>query len=651
MWILDAAIDGGSIRFFGRGGERRRVTYTPAFSFVIEDPHRHREMLDALDDRYGLSECRIETIFGVEDGYSIVASRRVAGLIEEQSGHTARIYNLDLRADQRFLAEAGITFCAVPGEDRFSPVFDRTLATMEIEVSDPPYRSRRVHGITVDGDAITGPVIDRLAGLIDDVDPDLILFPHADYWMPILIDKAEREGVIVPISRTGRYSRLSARSYWSYGQMVHREGAVIPEGRCLIDTDRSFTYRECGLAGVLFAARLTGLSPNLTARFTPGTLISSYENYEAIRRGIAVPYRKWDAEGSRPISMLREADKGGMIFQPVPGVYDDLLQVDFTSMYPSIIVGQNLSPETVTGSTGEGFLASVLAPVLALRIRTKGLKKEEPRYAGMDSLLKWMLVTSFGYTGYRNAKFGRIEVHEAVTRHAREILIRAKEIAEDAGCTVLHGIVDSLWVTGGDSETFIRETERETGIATESEEYHWIAFLPMADGTGAYNRYFGRLRGGGMKIRGVAARRRDTPPYVRSFQEGLFAILERAGSAGDLPGLAGEARRMLHDAIRGLPAAAMEDLVITRRVSRTEYTRRCLEASAIRAYGMAGVPVEAGMEIGYVVRDGKRLLVDPPWEATTADLQYYQVLLERALEEVAPVFSPRRGDDNGERRG
>jgi DNA polymerase I len=40
------------------------------------------------------------------------------------------------------------------------------------------------------------------------------------------------------------------------------------------------------------ASRLSGLSPNLTSRFTPGTLISSYEVFEALRRGVAVPFRK-----------------------------------------------------------------------------------------------------------------------------------------------------------------------------------------------------------------------------------------------------------------------------------------------------------------------------------------------------------------------
>jgi hypothetical protein len=48
---------------------------------------------------------------------------------------------------------------------------------------------------------------------------------------------------------------------------------MIPEGRILIDTAKSFVYAESGLKGVLMASRLSGLSPNLTSRFTPGTLM------------------------------------------------------------------------------------------------------------------------------------------------------------------------------------------------------------------------------------------------------------------------------------------------------------------------------------------------------------------------------------------
>ena len=92
------------------------------------------------------------------------------------------------------------------------------------------------------------------------------------------------------ISRTGFLKPMASRSYWSYGKINHKEGAVIPEGRIPIDTARSFVYAESGLKGVLMASRLSGLSPNLTSRITPGTLTSSYEVFEALRRGMAVPF-------------------------------------------------------------------------------------------------------------------------------------------------------------------------------------------------------------------------------------------------------------------------------------------------------------------------------------------------------------------------
>ena len=85
-------------------------------------------------------------------------------------------------------------------------------------------------------------------------------------------------------------------------------------------------------------------------------------------------------------------------------------------MYPSIIVQANLSPETVGHPERVGFLPTVLKPLLELRIKTKQLKKADPRFAGIDAILKGMLVTCFGYTGYKDAKFGRIEMHEGITR-------------------------------------------------------------------------------------------------------------------------------------------------------------------------------------------------------------------------------------------
>lgn len=76
----------------------------------------------------------------------------------------------------------------------------------------------------------------------------------------------------------------------------------------------------------------------------------------------------------RNICDLKATDKGGMIFQPDPGVYEKIHQIDFTSLYPSIIVKYNRSPETIEHPEKKGFRSTVLASLLNLRIETKRLK-------------------------------------------------------------------------------------------------------------------------------------------------------------------------------------------------------------------------------------------------------------------------------------
>ena len=65
-------------------------------------------------------------------------------------------------------------------------------------------------------------------------------------------------------------------------------------------------------------------------------------------------------------------------------------------------------------------------------------EKRREIYDRKQTALKWMLVTSFGYLGYRNARFGRIEAHEAVTAFGRESLLQAKEICEEQGFELRH---------------------------------------------------------------------------------------------------------------------------------------------------------------------------------------------------------------------
>jgi DNA polymerase I len=642
MWITDSCYRDGVEIWEKTGRSTRRITvpYNPGFYLQLPDEALHRELLDALESDYGATESRFRTVYGPCEGWMVPAGRDVAMAIERQTGYAAQLYNVDIRLDQRYLAEQGQVPCCGEGEERFSTDLSLPFRVLELQAQGNPFAGDRFCSIRIVHDReeqLCGPepeVLGDLAGLLGSFDPDVILFPLSDLLLPRLLAAAKKRGIGLPFSRSGRYRKMAEKSYWSYGRTEYRAGSLIPDGRILIDTSQSFHYRESGLPGIILGARLTGLSPNLTARFTSGTLISAYEVYEAIRRGIAVPFRKSDPEVVRRFADLKGADRGGMMLQPVPGLYEQVHEIDFTSLYPSIIVAFNLSPETLADPGRQGFLPEVLEPLLALRKESKMRKAADPSLAGIDSILKWMLVTCFGYTGYKNAKFGRIEVHEKVTGYAREILIRTKDIAEEMGLSVLHGIVDCLWVQGEPAARLKEAVERDTGLHTTLDTYDWLVFLPLADGFGAYNRYFGRLSDGSLKQRGIAARRGDTPAYIREMQEKMLCLLAGARDRPSLLECREQVGRIYREAADGLAEAMPASLAIHRQISRLRYTRACPEASAVAACLAAGIDLSPGMDVSYVVADARTWEVELDWKAGRVDLGYYRKLLGKAWQEI-----------------
>lgn len=634
MLILDVCSAKKGVNLWLKGGSVRRrfIRHDDSFLIYFPDRHKHAELIDGLETRYRVEEVTFRTIFGEKDGYRIHAPRRIARMIESQAPE-AEIYNADIRREMEYLAVRELSCLSEPFQNRFDLSIPE-LKVFECRVRfDDPVNPSRITAIesklfSVEGREKT--VIEEFMSFIDSFNPDVILMENADIAARMMFEKCKEYGIDFTISR-GKSRFMKENSYYSYGAVKHRKSALIPEGRILVDTT-SFAFREYGLKGILFSSRLTGLSANLTSRFTPGTLISSYEVYEALKRGMAVPFRKRDAEKPRSIEELRKNDKGGLILQPEPGVFDNISQIDFTSMYPAIIVKYNLSPESI-GNGKKGFLSTILKPLLELRIKTKRIKKTNPEIEGIDTALKWMLVTCFGYTGFRNAKFGSISVHERITSIGREILLKSIRIAEESGAEVIHAMVDSIFVRNSNGNLKER-IERETGLFAEEDRYHWIAFLPRKDGFGAPARYYGLLENGGMKLRGVMARRRDTPEFIRKAQLEMFDLLKRAKTLDELAELENGLKEIYRKNLLTIKYSDPEEFFIRKRISRTSYSRNSLEASAVRELRRLGVKLSPGMEIEYVVVDFKWKLVSVK-NPESIDVEYYTKLLEKAYGEVA----------------
>ncbi len=512
------------------------------------------------------------------------------------------------------------------------------------------------------------PLLASLESTLQTYDPDLILTSWGDTWLlpSLLTDKKQANFPLSLNRETGEnVIQHKERTYFSYGQIVYRGQQVSLLGRLHIDRHNAMLWSEYELEGVFEMARVTGLPLQDAARLSPGTGISSMQFITAMREGILVPYRKHQAETPKTALELIRADMGGMVYQPIIGLHKDVAGIDFVSMYPGIMVHFNISPETqrakddLTPAAGEpGLIPKTLKPLLLKRLALKSslaklLKYDARRqsYKARSTAEKWLLITCFGYLGYKNARFGRIEAHEAVTAYGREALLRAKEVAEDLGFEVLHMYVDGLWVqkenlaNPSNFDELLEVIREHTGIPIALDGiYKWVVFLPskLNSRVPVPNRYFGVFQNGEIKVRGIEARRSDTPPFIVTMQMDMLEILARAPSADDLPEYIPLASALVEKKIRDLREGRipLEDLLITQKLSRELKSYRSPSPAARAALQLvdAGKHISAGQSVRFLYTRGKPSVyawgVDKDFDKRKIDISGYQKLIKRASDTI-----------------
>jgi DNA polymerase elongation subunit (family B) len=477
-------------------------------------------------------------------------------------------------------------------------------------------------------------------------DPDLLLTDGGDALdLPRLFERAQALGLDEEAFFLGREPAAfrpirRSSSYESYGRIYHRDTAFAIPGRFHVDGRDSFLYGDASFEGMIDAARLSRLSLQSIARQSPGTCFTAMEMAHALTGGVHVPWKKNRPEEFKPLDRLLQADRGGVIFLPPVGVHGGVEEFDFSSLYPHIMVRHNLSTETLdcrccpgspyrapglgyrSCTKRPGLIPRTLSPLIARRLAYKTRLKdpslseaERDRYTRRTKMLKWILVTSFGYQGYRNARFGRIECHEAINAYARDLIARLIPRSEAEGYRVLHGIVDSLWLAPSDP-THPPDPERYAERMSEQFDlplgyegrYRWIVFLPsVTHGLGVPNRYYGLYETGEFKLRGVRSRRGDTPVLLEKAER---AVLDRFAEERGPDGV----QRAVPEAVERLDAIAervrsgawpIEELVMTHRVGQdpSHYVVFTESVAALRQLEALGVHREAGQSVRYVLRD------------------------------------------------
>jgi DNA polymerase-2 len=535
----------------------------------------------------------------------------------------------------------------------------------------PRYLKVKLEGETYHFDLKTWrPLLVNLRAIIQRYDPDLILTDWGDTWLlPRLLQQAEKYHISLGLNReTGRsVSWRDERTYFSYGQIIYRGQQIHLFGRCHIDRQNAVLWNDYQLEGTIEVSRVTALPLQTAARVSPGTGISSIEMVTALREGILVPWQKQEAEMLKPAMDLFTADQGGLVYQPQIGVHKNVAEIDFVSLYPAIMVHFNISPETILpdpnaenlvpalglaiDTSQEGLIPKALRPLLEKRVEMKKHLASTPNwdpfrknFKHRSSALKWLLVTCFGYLGYKNARFGRIEAHQAVTAYGREALLRAKEAAEDMGYKVIQLYVDGLWVQHpektqpGDIEPLLLEIQERTGLPISLDGiYRWVIFVGSRQNKNrpVANRYFGVFQDGSIKVRGIDARRHDSTPFV---SEAQLHLLELLASKAEPEEAFPEAIDYLRGRLRALRNGEIElpDLLVKQRLSKKPESYRTLSpaARAVLQLQAVGKEMRPGQRVPFIYTMGKPGVFawDRPQRPNpyAIDVERYQRLLLRA---------------------
>ena len=482
---------------------------------------------------------------------------------------------------------------------------------------------------------------------INRLNPDIIITKGGDALHFAALDKLAKK-VDFDLNLSRAESELKPRSMsrvvHSYGQVIRKDAYFPLNGRLHIDLNASFIVREGGILGLFELSRHSRQSPQDISRLSPGSVISAIQMRIAMEDGVLVPWKKNRAEDTKTAWELLATDRGGLYLDSKPGVYSDVIELDFASLFPSIIATRNISPETLncaccqtttefpttemfvplspddaertfrerarqnifsskifpsanasalqvpglkthTCARTHGFLGRVVAPIIERRMQLKSQRKRKGDLFDLQqNALKWLLVTCFGYTGYKNARFGRIEAHEAICAWARDILLATISIAEDEGWNVLHAIVDCVWIENKNLKT--REKKMDAamqlsakvskliGIPLEFEDiYDFIGFLPSRmHGAGSLTKYWAHGQNG-FKLRGIEARQHSTCQWIIRLQKNSLEILKDSLDNGGKYGSIAVQQQiiaMLHNEIGLLDSGEInpKDLVVTRRVTK-----------------------------------------------------------------------------------
>lgn len=562
-------------------------------------------------------------------------------------------------------------------------------------------------------------VIGVVSSIIRDIDPDIITGYNINgYDLPTIMERCELYGIRFEIGRDGsiprkRIKRLKGtkgkekiETWMVNGRVVvdaweecHRNlqlkgredlGSVAKhlglEGKLDLDTatideawedDRDKVLKYCERDAELcleILDKLGTVSESMALGTVSGLpllhstnprnswILDSLLIRACDREGVAVPNNKW-GEGDE------DKIKGATVLDMQAGRQEWVIVLDFKSMYPSIIINNNLCPTTfretpsndthktptgayfVSADKLKGLIPKVLIGLLSFRAEVKeripkGLTQQEEEETYEYRLQNQCKVAANAFYGLLCSKFYRFTnkaIGGSVTAYGRRMIKELLEQVKADGYEVVGGDTDSLFLKApyhsvDDSVVFGKKLEKRYSIGGGTVEFEKVFGVMFSHGV--KKRYIGRVVWPFEQefVRGYEMRRGDTFEYQRDTLSGLLNRI--------LDGHPDEACDYARERILFLQRGMVDPstLIITKGVSKPEEyvspeTMASIQAvNKLKAQGYRHV---WGMKVSWIVTDAESpQTVEPYIEGVeiVPDWEYYAGRVADTVEDVAKVY-------------
>ncbi|MFH1585633.1 MAG: DNA-directed DNA polymerase [archaeon] len=360
--------------------------------------------------------------------------------------------------------------------------------------------------------------------------------------------------------------------------------------------------------------------------------------------------------------------EGAFVYEPIPGLYEDIAMFDFTSSYGSVIVTYNLSRSThlakeekesysiealgkkVYFSKEPGFFPEMLKEIIEKRKQYKKELQEKPDAVkkARSNAFKLLANASYGYLGFFGARYYLQEAAAATAAFARKAIKDAINNINKEGYRVIYSDTDSIaFLRRGKKKAetikFLHKlNSKMPGIMELELEGFFKRGLWVTKRTGkigAKKKYALISDGGKLKIRGFETVRRDWCRLSRDLQNEIIRMVLEDGNEK-------RAIKYLKDVVKKIRDREIDKklLIIKTQLKKplSEYKAISPHVIAARKMKEAGIPISSGNLVKYYIaetKDKKKLVrekVKLPNEKGEYNIKYY--LDHQILPAVENIF-------------